>query len=73
MQQAFPVLSDIGKEFDDVLQVPLRLHRFGNVVAVGFEFVLPRGVLDDLALFHRLDKPCSSVDGGYSRTAHAQR
>lgn len=55
--KAFPVLSDIGEQFDDVLQVPLRLHRFGNVVAVGFEFVLSRGILNDLALFHRLDQP----------------
>ena len=57
VQQAFSVLSDIREQFDNVLQVPLRLHRFGNVVAVGFEFVLPSGVLDDLALFHRLDQP----------------
>ena len=57
MQQAFTVFADIGQKFNDVLQIPLRLHRFRYVVPARFELVLSRSVLYDLALLHRLDQP----------------
>ena len=53
MQKRLTVLSQIGKKFDHVLEVPLGLDGIIQVGAAAFQFVTAGGVLNDLPLLHR--------------------
>ncbi len=57
MQKRLTVLSEVGKQFNYILQVALGFDGFGHVVAAAFELVAAGGVLDDLSLLHALHQP----------------
>ena len=52
MQKRFLVLSKVGQELDDILQVAFGLDGVIYVIAAALELVSAGGVLNDLPLFH---------------------
>lgn len=56
MQKGFTVLSQVGQEFDHVLEVAFSFDGIVHIGAAAFQFVTAGGVLNDLPLLHRFDQ-----------------
>ena len=54
MQKGFTVLSQVGQEFDHVLEVAFSFDGIVHVVTAAFHLVTAGGVLNDLPLLHCL-------------------
>ena len=52
MEQRFFVLSEVGEQFNYILQIPLGLDGFVHIVAAAFEPIAASSILNDLSLFH---------------------
>ena len=69
VEQRFPVLSQVGKKLDHILEVAFCFDGFVDISATAFQLIAPGGVLDDLSLLHGfhgtvVDPQCNTVAVG---------